>query len=91
MCEFFRENLRFVGLTYLEAVTHNLVYSAYELSFVNLHRELFCRYLLKVSLELRNLYFYEKKKKKKQKNEQLQYRILYAYKNFPSLGCGQMG
>ena len=29
--------------------------------------------------------------KKKQKNEQLQYRILYAYKNFPSLGCGQMG
>ena len=76
------------GLTYLEAATHNLVYSAYDLSFINLHRELFCKYLLIVSLELRNLYFYGKKK---QKNEQLQYRILYACKNFPSLGWGKWG
>lgn len=68
MCEFFRENLRLVGLTYLEAATHNLVYSAYELSFVNLHKELFCRYLLKVSLEFRNLYFYGKKKKNRKMN-----------------------
>lgn len=61
---FFRGNLHLAGLTYLEAATHNLVYSAYDLSFINLHRELFCKYLLIVSLELRNLYFYGKKNRK---------------------------